>query len=468
MIGGLLLPAGCDLPGIAQEAVLQLLGIRILQPAEHAALRRDLDAVFLAQIFRRQRLEEDEAARAVGHGVEKLHGQPVLIHQHAERASAHVVERHVDERVALVLLNGGRLADLLEIIPEHAPAQPHRDRREAPHRNVQRRAQHLHVDRLCQRGGEAEVVRPVAPLGRGVDLRGVVQPHPPQLPGRGEHTRHKLVDRVEIRHILIEIIQHIRVPALRRDDEPAPAARGQQLFVQHPRVVEHDLVPAHEQQRRRQPRQIAEQRRAQRVLRMVGIARRVKLQQLRRHGGVNVAVVDIRLAGAGQIGPRRDADQPAWQRQLPLLEPQAQAVDQPAARRLAAQQDLVGRIPLREQILIADERIIQRGRETVLRREPVGGAEHAHAAFVRERRGKALGIVEIAAGVAAAMQIQNHALPPLVLRHDPRALEGAEIMIPDDHVPPVDGLHQLAQLVLPPARRLQRAVCDKRLKEIQL
>ncbi len=105
--------------------------------------------------------------------------------------------------------------------------------------------------------------------------------------------------------------------------------------------------PAHEQQRRRQPsdRRTAASTAGPPDGRYSTPRKTAAAPASWR--GVNVAVVDIRLAGAGQIGPRRDADQPAWRRQLPLLEPQAQAVDQPAARRLAAQQDLVGRIPLR-------------------------------------------------------------------------------------------------------------------------
>ena len=41
-------------------------------------------------------------------------------------------------------------------------------------------------------------------------------------------------------------------------------------------------------------------------------------------------------------------------------------------------------------------------------------------------------------------------------------------MVTDDNVAPVDGLHQLAQLVLPLAGDLQRAVGNEGLEEIQL
>ena len=50
------------------------------------------------------------------------------------------------------------------------------------------------------------------------------------------------------------------MPALRRNDDLALAAEIEQLFMEHARIIEHDLVPANEQKRRRQARQIAEQR----------------------------------------------------------------------------------------------------------------------------------------------------------------------------------------------------------------
>ena len=80
--------------------------------------------------------------------------------------------------------------------------------------------------------------------------------------------------------------------------------------MQAARIVEHDLVPADKQQRRRQPLQIPEQGRAQRVVR---IASGVELQQLLRHGGIGLAVCLICLARLGEIRPRRDADQAARQ-----------------------------------------------------------------------------------------------------------------------------------------------------------
>ena len=97
VIGGALRPAGGNVPGIAQEAVLQLLRTGLLQAAQHTLFRRDADAVFLAQILRRQGFQEDQPPGAVGDGVEKLHCHPVVIHQHPEGAAPHLAEGHMGQ-----------------------------------------------------------------------------------------------------------------------------------------------------------------------------------------------------------------------------------------------------------------------------------------------------------------------------------------------------------------------------------
>ena len=108
------LPAAClDISGIAQEAVFQFLLVRLFESSEHALFRRNVDAVFFAQIFRQQRLEENESARAVGDGVEKLDRNPVFVYQHPERTFSDAVERHVLQRAAFLRLNLRRFGNLL-------------------------------------------------------------------------------------------------------------------------------------------------------------------------------------------------------------------------------------------------------------------------------------------------------------------------------------------------------------------
>ena len=258
------------------------------------------------------------------------------------------------------------------------------------------------------------------------------------------------------------------MPPLRRDVQAAAAAALQQLLVEQPGVVQHHLVAAHEQQRRRQSRQVAEQRRAQWVGGIVGVALGVKLQQGLGHGGVDVLVRLVGRAGAGEVCPRRDADQAAGQVHAQLLQLQAQGVDQSAAGAFTAQQDLPGGVALLQQVAVGLQRILQRGGEAILRRQPVGGAEYLDAALRRQRGGKALGVLQTAAGVAAAVEVQDDAGAPLVLGHDPRALKALKGVILHQHLPLVEGGHQLAQLVLSLAGHLQRAVGHKGLEKIQL
>ena len=171
--------------------------------------------------------------------MEKLHRKAVLIHQHPEGALPHLAERRMGQRAALFILYRRRVWYLLQIVPEHAPPQPHGNGWETPHRHVQCRRQHRAVYRLRQRGGDTEKVVPVAPLGSGIYLGGVVQTHPPQAPGRGQVLRHKAVDLIDVLlHVLLQAIEHIGVPAPRRNDQLAFAPGLFQSFMQPTGVIQ--------------------------------------------------------------------------------------------------------------------------------------------------------------------------------------------------------------------------------------
>ena len=388
--------------------------------------------------------------------MEKLHRKAILIHQHPEGALPHLAERRMGQRAALFVLYGRRVGYLLQIVPEHTPPQPYGNGRETPHRHIQRRCQHRAVYRLRQCGGDTEKIVPVAPLGSGIYLGRVVQTHPPQAPGRGQVLRHKAVDLIDILlHVLLQAIEHIGVPAPRRDDQPAFAPGLFQPFMQSPGVIQQYLIAAGEDQRRRKARQVAQQGRTQRVRGVLCIAPGVELQQLLRQGRIVVPVEFVGLPGTGQVHPGRDGDEPAGQLPAQLLQPQAQGADQPAAGALAAQQDLLRRVALFQQIVVGSQCILQRGGIGVLWCQAVRPAEHAHTALAGQRSRKALGIVQTAAGIAAAVEIQHHAAAALVLRHDPRALELLEVVVAEDHLPLVQGAHQLAQLILSLAGGLQ-------------
>ena len=471
MVGRGFLAAGLHVSGVAEEAVLQLLLVRLLQPAEHAMLRGHGDAVFLADIFGEQGLEECHAAVAVCHCVEEFDRDAValVVYQHTQRAFAHLAEGRMRQRAAALGLNLRRFGQLLKVVPEYAGLQAHGYRREAAHRHVQRGAQHRNIDRLRKLCRETEEVDPVAALRCGVYFCCVVKTHPAKAARRRQNAIHELVYRLEVRgHVLAQTVEHVGVPALRRNDHAALAAGGGQLFVKQPRVVQHYLVTADEQQRRRQTGEVAEERGTERIRGVVGVALGVELQQLLRHRGVDVLVRLVGVAGAGEIRPRRDADKPAGQRLPQLLELQAQREDESAARALAAEHDLLCGIAFPQEVVVAFKRIVQRRGVAVFGRKPVSRAEYAHSGLRCERRAEALGVFETAAGVAAAVQVQNNAVAPLILGHDPCALKATEIVLFDHDLVLVERGHELAELVLPLAGDFKRAVCDEGFEKVKL
>ena len=104
----------------------------------------------------------------------------------------------------------------------------------------------------------------------------------------------------------------------------------------------------------------------------------------------------------------------------------------------------------------------------MLRGQAIGRAEHPHAALRGQGGGKALGVFQTAAGIAPAVEIQDHPGAALVLGHDPRPLKMLKIVVPHQHLPPVQGGHQLAQLVLALPGGLQRQARHKGLEKRQL
>ena len=123
---------------------------------------------------------------------------------------------------------------------------------------------------------------------------------------------------------------------------------------------------------------------------------------------------------------------------------------------------------LGQQIPVSLQGILQRRGKGILRGQPVGGAEHPGPGLDRQRGSKTLGILQVAAGIAAAMEVQDHARPPLVPRDDPGRLEPGKIMLPDQHLAAVFCLHQLTDLILPLADGLQRAAAQQWLQSCDL
>ena len=119
-------------------------------------------------------------------------------------------------------------------------------------------------------------------------------------------------------------------------------------------------------------------------------------------------------------------------------------------------------------VVICFQRVLHRRRVWAFRRQPVCRGKHAHAFLVRKRCAKALCVVKVSAGVSPAVQVKYNALPALVLGYYPRAFKVCEGMIARDHVLPMYGFHQLAQLILPLPAGLQRTARHNGLEQIQL
>ena len=104
----------------------------------------------------------------------------------------------------------------------------------------------------------------------------------------------------------------------------------------------------------------------------------------------------------------------------------------------------------------------------MLRCQAVSRRENPHSAFHRQRGANALGIVQIPAGIAAAMQIEHNALPAFILWNDPGPGKIVKGMIPNQCGAPVTELHQFSDPVLPFSQGFQRAVSHQRQQDIQL
>ena len=116
---------------------------------------------------------------------------------------------------------------------------------------------------------------------------------------------------------------------------------------------------------------------------------------------------------------------------------------------------MIPTVALANEVSVCLQRVVECGGEGVFRSEPVGGTEHAHALFICKRCGEALGVVEIAAGIASPVQVKYDSLTALVPRYDPCALEAVEGMITHLNVLFMYGFHKLAKLVLSPAYGFQ-------------
>ena len=177
-VGLLLRAEGRMVGGVPLEAVLDLRRVGRLRDVQHPVRGRDLCPVAQGQVPGDQGLEVDYGPAAVGKHVEILHGDPVPVIQHPKAAAAHFPLGHEGQGVGVVLLDGGRRLDLLEIVPEQTSLEAQVEGGKPGHELVHRPLQKGRVHVLPERDGLAEHVVPVFAADGREDQRRVVERHP--------------------------------------------------------------------------------------------------------------------------------------------------------------------------------------------------------------------------------------------------------------------------------------------------
>ena len=234
------------------------------------------------------------------------------------------------------------------------------------------------------------------------------------------------------------------MPAFRRYDHFTLAAGIQQFLVQAAGIIQQYLIPAHKKQHWRKTGQITEERRNQWLLlggQPTGVTIGIKAQQLFGQGWVRFAVFLIGFPGAGQIRPGRNGNEPRGHRHVHLLQPQAQRANEPASGAFPAQHNLLRRIAFLQQVAVGLQGILHSGWVGAFRGQAVGGAEYSDPAFISQRRAEALSVVQVAAGIAAAMQVQDHPAAALIPRDQPGAFKALKRIIPHNDIFFVDRFH---------------------------
>lgn len=104
----------------------------------------------------------------------------------------------------------------------------------------------------------------------------------------------------------------------------------------------------------------------------------------------------------------------------------------------------------------------------MLRSQPVGRTEDPASQLGGQGGAEAQGVVQVPAGVAPAVEIQDHPLAALVPGKDPGTVKFWEAVPPDGHFPAMDELHQLPNPGLPLPGSVQIQLLKQRLHHQKL
>jgi len=135
---------------------------------------------FQQEVVGEERLEEAQAARAVGHGVRKLRRDAVLLTADAEHARSAPVYVPLLTGARRIRVEGRPCAAGLEVVPEKPSPEAHVEVRHAPHRQIEGALHRLGVDggiELCLKPEKARrnLIRDGGHYDRGI-VEGI--PHP--------------------------------------------------------------------------------------------------------------------------------------------------------------------------------------------------------------------------------------------------------------------------------------------------
>src|SRR5882762_2870583 len=187
------------------------------------------------------------------------------------------------------------------------------------------------------------------------------------------------------------------------------------------RVVEQHLVAADLHQQRRQIVQTCVERRDQRRLAIAAahIRLRHSLDALARDDGIDGRPGEVARGAVREIHPWRDADAAGRPRQPAIAQREQRRHRQSAARRVAGHDDAPRRDPLREQPLVGGDGVLQRGRERMLRRQPVVEQQRARPGRARDGGGQVTMRARRADHVPAAVQVEHDGVGPNPGRRQP-------------------------------------------------
>ena len=257
--------------------------------------------------------------------MEDLQGDPTVVYQDSEGTGAGFFPGHTGQGIALILLDGGGLGDLLQVIPEYAPAKPAGDGGEPAYCHIQGGLQYRNIHLLCEGHGHPEHTAPVLPPGSGIDLGSVVQPHPAKLALAGMVLIQELVQSGHVFLILFQPVEQIHMPPLRTNHQPNGAAGVLKLLSHKLRIAEEDLVTTCKDQGGGKAGQVTKEGGNEGVFGIAAVGIPVKLDLAHPQRRVYLPVILIGGAGGGQIRPGGDGNDGAGERKLQLLQLQTQA-----------------------------------------------------------------------------------------------------------------------------------------------